>query len=375
MKSILFFVAITLFFSTQIQGQNLVLNSSFEELGNLPVRPNINNSYEFEPNSGYKPFQKNLKFWYAASSTTPDLRITNKQQYENCKKRFPDCDKARTGDNSIGFITHLSNVKTETYREYLQTKLKEVIQPQVKTYIEFWIKKERQASLVSNNVGFHFSYQPIKKKSNGPLDLIPQFNVDKIINKTTSNWIKIEGHFIPEQPFRYVTIGNFYSNEKTETIKYEAYTGNINVPPYAYYLIDDIRIWQEGDISETPTFDNKKVTTDAPISLQNITFETNSAILRPSSYEELDKLYGFLNQYPNLKIAIHGHTDYVGQEEDNFKLSTARAKAVFDFLITKNIGAERLSYLGFGETQPIASNEVAAGRQENRRVEFVLLKD
>lgn len=375
MKSFCLLMSMALFFSFKIQAQNLVRNGSFEELGNLPVRPNINNSYEYEPNSGYKPFQKNLKYWYGATTTTPDLRITDKQQYENCKKRFPDCDKARTGHHSVGFITYMSNVKTGTYREYLQSKLKDIIKPNVKTYIEFWIRKERQASLVSNNVGLHFSYHPIKEKSHSPLDVLPQFNVDKIINKTTSNWIKIEGHFIPEQPYRYVSIGNFYTNEQTDVIKYDAYTGNTNVPPYAYYLIDDIRIWQEGDMPETPVFKDKKVTNNEPIPLRHITFETNSATLKNTSYEELDKLYDFLINYPEVHIALHGHTDNVGQEEDNFRLSTARARRVYDFLITKNIAAERLRYVGFGETKPTASNEVATGRQKNRRVEFLVVED
>ena len=113
--------------------------------------------------------------------------------------------------------------------------------------------------------------------------------------------------------------------------------------------------------------------TDKAVVLENIFFETGSAVLLPASYPELRKLLQVLHENPTMKIEIRGHTDNVGTEEDNQVLSDNRAKAVFQYLINNNIDTSRLSYKGFGETHPIAQNESEAGRQKNRRTEFVIL--
>lgn len=109
-----------------------------------------------------------------------------------------------------------------------------------------------------------------------------------------------------------------------------------------------------------------------PVVLRNVFFETGSAALRPESTPELDHLVALLQQNPSLKIQINGHTDNVGSDAENLKLSEQRAKAVYSYLISKSIPAERLKYKGFGESQPIADNATEEGRKENRRTEFVI---
>lgn len=111
-----------------------------------------------------------------------------------------------------------------------------------------------------------------------------------------------------------------------------------------------------------------------PIILKNIFFETASAKLRPESLTELNRLKQLLEENPTLRIQLNGHTDNVGSESDNQILSENRAKAVYNFLIENNIAAERLSYKGFGESQPIDTNDSPQGRQNNRRTEFVIIK-
>ena len=87
------------------------------------------------------------------------------------------------------------------------------------------------------------------------------------------------------------------------------------------------------------------------------------------SSNQLKKL---LEDNPNMRIQINGHTDNVGSDADNLTLSDNRAKAVYDYLVDNSINASRLSYKGFGETQPIDSNDTAEGRQNNRRTTFVI---
>lgn len=104
--------------------------------------------------------------------------------------------------------------------------------------------------------------------------------------------------------------------------------------------------------------------------VQAIEFETASATIRTSSYAILDKVVDILNRYAGYKVRIGGHTDSIGSAENNLTLSERRAKACYDYLISKGINASRLSHQGYGEAQPIGDNRYAPGREKNRRVEF-----
>lgn len=110
-----------------------------------------------------------------------------------------------------------------------------------------------------------------------------------------------------------------------------------------------------------------------PVVLRNVFFESGSAQLKPESKTELERLRQLLSDHAALKIQINGHTDNVGAKEDNLRLSEQRARAVYDDLIKNGIAAERLRFKGFGETQPVASNDTPEGRQQNRRTEFVVV--
>ena len=111
------------------------------------------------------------------------------------------------------------------------------------------------------------------------------------------------------------------------------------------------------------------------LAMRAIQFETNKATLKVSSYEVLDQIVAILNKYPDYKVSIAGHTDSVGGERYNKKLSEERAKSCYDYLLSKDISNARMSYIGYGETQPIATNSTREGRSLNRRVEFNLYLD
>jgi outer membrane protein OmpA-like peptidoglycan-associated protein len=107
--------------------------------------------------------------------------------------------------------------------------------------------------------------------------------------------------------------------------------------------------------------------------IQNINFETGSARLAVSSRGVLDQVEDILRRYPGYKLAIGGHTDSVGSEELNQRLSEQRANSVYDYLVEKGINAARMSYKGFGESMPIADNRYKDGREQNRRVTLDLM--
>lgn len=101
-------------------------------------------------------------------------------------------------------------------------------------------------------------------------------------------------------------------------------------------------------------------------------FDFDSSKIRPDAIPILDKAVEWLNEYPTVKGVIEGHTDSRGTDEYNQGLSERRAKAVYDYLVDKGINRFRLSWKGFGESRPVATNETDEGRQLNRRIELVL---
>ncbi len=110
------------------------------------------------------------------------------------------------------------------------------------------------------------------------------------------------------------------------------------------------------------------------VRLNNIFFNTGKASLKAESFLELDRTVEFLNNNADMEIEIGGHTDDVGSEAYNQKLSQARAQSVATYLIGKGISTDRLKVVGYGELQPISFNNDDEGRQTNRRVEFKVLK-
>ncbi len=105
---------------------------------------------------------------------------------------------------------------------------------------------------------------------------------------------------------------------------------------------------------------------------KQVRFKTGSAILLPESKKILDQVVALMGRYPEYFLSIAGHTDSQGKDDFNLTLSKKRAKACVDYLLAKKVATERMVHDGFGETKPIADNATAAGRLQNRRVEFVL---
>jgi outer membrane protein OmpA-like peptidoglycan-associated protein/tetratricopeptide (TPR) repeat protein len=122
----------------------------------------------------------------------------------------------------------------------------------------------------------------------------------------------------------------------------------------------------------TVNLDIKKIETGAAYPLNDILFATNSAVINDTIKIVLDNFSEFLLDNPKVKVAIHGYTDNIGSAEDNLVLSTNRAKAVYEYLLSKEISKERLSYKGFGFANPAAPNTTREGRSRNRRTEFII---
>lgn len=122
------------------------------------------------------------------------------------------------------------------------------------------------------------------------------------------------------------------------------------------------------DIPLSPLIKGEKV------ALRNVFFDFNSTELKEESFIELDKLVKIMNDSPNVKIEIGGHTDNVGTAEYNRRLSEGRAQTTVNYLISKGINKTRISYKGYGFTMPIDTNETEEGRALNRRIEAKVIE-
>lgn len=123
------------------------------------------------------------------------------------------------------------------------------------------------------------------------------------------------------------------------------------------------------DILLTPFVVGDKIT------LKNLFFEVSKFELLPASYAELDRLVGFMKDYPTMQIGLEGHTDVVGDKDANMQLSKDRVNEVKKYLVSKGVKAERITATGFGSTKPIVAKGTDEERKVNRRVEFVILKN
>src|SRR5580658_6693978 len=108
------------------------------------------------------------------------------------------------------------------------------------------------------------------------------------------------------------------------------------------------------------------------VSMSDVLFDTGKFSLKPGAREKLAKVAGILLAYPGLDIAVGGYTDNVGGDDMNQKLSENRASSVRDYLVQEGVATNSVSSQGFGNTLPVASNDNASGRQQNRRVELLV---
>lgn len=124
--------------------------------------------------------------------------------------------------------------------------------------------------------------------------------------------------------------------------------------------------------AELTALNAKKTDRGLMITIGDVLFDNNRAQLKSGGTRSVEKLVGFLKQYPQRKVVVEGFTDSVGSEQSNEALSTRRADAVRDAMIDMGAGIDQISTHGHGEAYPVASNTSAAGRQFNRRVEIIL---
>jgi OmpA-OmpF porin, OOP family len=139
------------------------------------------------------------------------------------------------------------------------------------------------------------------------------------------------------------------------------------------YSTIDVPVLQPGQFFTKPFLVEIEYEAPRTFTLNNVHFDTGKPSLRPDSFKELDEIADYMKLKGDEKYEIAGHTDNIGKDEDNKKLSQSRAESVRNYLVKKGIDTKRLRAVGYGATQPVADNETSEGRQHNRRTEVVIL--
>lgn len=310
--------------------------------------------------------------------------------------------KANTGKCYAGFylFSHAD------YREYLLTQLNSPLRGGVKYELSFYLSLADYSRAAIFRMGACFlAGKPTYTTSNVITNLTPQYiPLKNQLGTDTVNWHRITLEYEARGGEQYLLLGSFDIYDFVETYvkppKGVITKINQRTDRDAYYYIDDVSLHElpppivaKPDSIPPPIIDTIKpiavaeanfgTDTAAPIIevmvdkifvLKNILFETNRAVLLPSSYPELDAFAVYLIKSPQIYIEIGGHTDNTGSEEQNKILSEKRANAVADYLIAKGVDLLRVTYKGYGSSKPIANNSSDEGKKQNRRVEFTVIK-
>jgi OOP family OmpA-OmpF porin len=282
-----------------------------------------------------------------------------------------------SGEASVGLRFQLG------YKEFLYVKLIDPLKAGKVYHFESYFRLLSISTMGLKHLGVFFSKKPFSLSDKvDTTNSVYMYERKGLVGDY--NWIKLEGDYTAKGGERYITLGNF-----TKKTKQDMYRLNRNklfaMFHEAYYFVDDASLVekidsvtlakmkeQEAKKIPPPVVKNELKAGDV-IQLKSIFFETAKAELVDDSYPELDKLVDLLEKNPTMEVQINGHTDNQGNDEANQKLSEARAKAVFDYLIEKGISNE-IDFKGYGSAKPIANNNTDEGRKQNRRVEFEITK-
>lgn len=363
------------------QAQNLIPDSSFTHYRSCP--------------SEFNQFYL-LQHWYRPTEGTPDV-------FSNCnvKAATPPEDKKKkkeinpessqiaevpvndigfqyphTGDSYAGLAAYASINKE--YAEYMCVKLISPLKKGAKYRLNMFVSLADKSFYYGSNLHAVFladnstlpTKRPVLSYYTESLKGLPDITFDLTTFTDTVNWTPTEGFYTARGGENYLVIGAF--NVPACKGKFPAKDKTTGVvtdrKPYTYYYIDDVSL-SIVDVPVEPVKVASVATTDKPFIIPNLYFDTDKWDILPKSYTSLDSVAMYLKTLVGYRIEVGGHTDDVGSDEHNMKLSENRAKAVADYLISKGVHHSIISSWGYGETAPISSN-----KDMNRRVEIKLVR-
>jgi len=368
-------------YSPITKGKNLVINSDFDFYYYKPVLITYH---------GETRIEDWIPFWTTPGLYTPDY-LSNLRYIDVFSYSFifgmPVPDKF----NYAGIALYK---ESDSYSEYIQGRLVKPLNRGKKYCLRTSIILSSYSRYSVDRLGFNFSSSPVSVSYNDEDTFSPQvrFSLLPIENR---HFTTLCDYFIADGGERFITAGRFTRPENLVIEKREDFVeGLFGLEKSSYYIIDNIDLFEIQDTTECDCkteippgspiknkpdlfyeTDLNRLKQGIPVMLENVNFKFDSSDLLPGSEEILDILLIYLENNPEIKIGIEGHTDDIGTEEYNDELSVNRAKAVYTWLINKGIDANRLSFTGFGKSRPIFNKKDEEHRALNRRVEVRIIKN
>lgn len=329
------------------------------------------------PNGSFE-VSKNRSPYITAAKPWRGLNTVDyyRQPYAGDSSQFKG---ARTGKCYIGMRFQ------SDYKEFIYVKLAKPLKKGETYEYEMFLRVAPWSTVTLRSWGVHFSRSGYKLTD----ELTPANHRDTVeqtgLATEDGNWFRVSGTFTAQGGEKVMTIGNFAERIKKDMEKPHFFFFGFRE---AYYFLDDVSLYKEGERPGLDTLapvavvaepgeenadSNVALEVGEVIRLDNILFETGKSELLNGSHVELNRLAELLNDNPTMEIRISGHTDSKGRPEKNMQLSEQRARAVYEYLMSKGV-KNRVEFKGYGSTKPIAPNDTESGRRQNRRVEFEVLK-
>jgi outer membrane protein OmpA-like peptidoglycan-associated protein len=336
--------------------KNLVPNSGFEEYVKCPVTFSTD-PLHFGPNN-----------WNSATQGTPDYFNRCSIGDMHVPNNWAGVSQAHSGFGYAGIYAW--NTGKKNYREYVQCKLTKPLKKGAFYKIQFFYRLSSYSVYAIDRIGLALSTEEAKANYDTLLNFKPIITEVKDLQTLTNAWMSASAKIQATGGEQFLIIGNFSSNDSTESMKIDYREGkSLMLGHNAYYYIDDVVVLQdEIEVSDEEPFVQAPKLNETYI-LKNIQFQSNSYDLLPSSFVELDILISIMKKNLKWKVQLSGHTDDQGTDEYNLILSRNRAQSVGDYLIQKGVATERIQTLGFGKQKPIHESKDETARAINRRVE------
>ncbi len=364
-KHLVFIVSIL--FTGLVTSQNVVKNPSFEEYVNCPKHLG---NFDTDVSSWSTPTEGSTDYFNGCSTAmgTP--------------KNFNGTQPADFGEGYAGLYLYAP----DDYREYLQAELSEPLVKGEKYQVSFYVSLAERSDIAIKEFGVLFSNNKLKvsgKKELSKRKMYQQkgndYNFMEIgysnFYADTKDWILVHTQFVAKGTERYLNMGNFKNNARTRMFKTKR-----NAKQGAYYYVDLVLVepvsqlkTSKGDLADRKP-SGEPFALDKTHVFENLLFDFDTFKLQEKAKKEMLSLYKHLIADTTLHITISGHTDSVGSDAYNQKLSSRRAFAVANYLQKLGLAKNRILWKGHGGTQPIATNDNEAGRRQNRRVAFVITK-
>lgn len=356
-----------IFFTGFMMSQNVVKNPSFEEFDNCPQR--LGN------------FDADVIHWSTPTDGSTDY-FNGCSKAMGTPKNFNGTQPADFGTGYAGLYLYAP----DDYREYLQAELSEPLLKDEKYQVSFYVSLAERSDFAIKEFGVLFSKDKMKMAGKKPISKKKMYqqkgndyNFMEIgysnFYSDTKDWILVHTQFTAKGTERYLTMGNFKTNPRTRMFKTKR-----NAKKGAYYYIDLVIVeplskmkTSKNNLAESKS-SKDTFALDKTHIFENLLFDFDKFKLQEESKKEMLALYKHVNNDTTLNVSILGHTDSVGSDAYNQKLSSRRAQAVANYLQTLGLSENRITWKGYGGNKPITTNDNETGRRQNRRVEFVISK-